>query len=532
MESNSNKESSIKDILSPSPKFWGIRTEQWIKVFFFGNAWMSILILFLIAVFLFREGASFFSLRNGSHQLYRRAGLEFVEEFKLTQEHFTSIYRYLNEVRTNQINILREKGMSFQEAQEKCVEIEDYAYSFYDLSVRLGELTSELSDFVTTFRDQFLSNENLRDYQQTLVEAGKVEEAEAVQIDPVDFELIRTLLIEQREVYNETTTALVEDISSFRKTFPELPSGETQTIHSRFIQETDAFIASIPEHAKRLQEWDPDKPIGWSSSFTSFLFGRNWVTNSFWQDWYGFLPLLTGSLLVSAIALTIAIPVGVFAAIYVNQVAPSREQKIVKPCIEFISAVPSVVLGFFGIAVLSELLKTISGWPGLDWLPFFPITERLNAFTAGCLLALMAIPTIFTLAEDALDMVPRAHIEASYSMGATRLQTIIHIVLPSALSGIISAILLGFGRVIGETMVVLLCAGNRIIIPDISEGLGVMVEPVHTMTGIIAQEMGEVERGSIHYRALFVLGMFLFVISLTINGIAQRIVKRVKTTNL
>jgi len=117
-------------------------------------------------------------------------------------------------------------------------------------------------------------------------------------------------------------------------------------------------------------------------------------------------------------------------------------------------------------------------------------------------------------------------------MGATRLQTILHIVVPSALSGIISAVLLGFGRVIGETMVVLLCAGNRIVIPDLSEGLGVIVEPVHTMTGIIAQEMGEVERGSIHYRALFVLGMVLFVLSLTINGIAQRIVRRIKAFHL
>src|SRR5207253_4380490 len=151
------------------------------------------------------------------------------------------------------------------------------------------------------------------------------------------------------------------------------------------------------------------------------------------------------------------------------------------------------------------------------WISFFPISERLNVFTAGSLLALMAVPTIFTLAEDALRNVPRGFKEASYALGANRMQTIIRIIVPASLSGIVSAVLLGLGRVVGETMVVLLCAGNRIAIPDFTAGLAVVTQPVHTMTGIIAQEMGEVVRGSIHYRALFVVGLFLFVISLLIN---------------
>jgi phosphate transport system permease protein len=162
----------------------------------------------------------------------------------------------------------------------------------------------------------------------------------------------------------------------------------------------------------------------------------------------------------------------------------------------------------------------------LSWISFFPISERLNVFTAGTLLALMAIPTIFTLSEDALRNVPRGFKEASYALGANRLQTIARVLVPASLSGIISAILLGFGRVIGETMVVLLCAGNRIEIPDFSEGLGAFFQPVHTMTGIIAQEMGEVVRGSIHYRALFMVGLVLFTITLAINYAAQKIVQR------
>jgi phosphate transport system permease protein len=159
-------------------------------------------------------------------------------------------------------------------------------------------------------------------------------------------------------------------------------------------------------------------------------------------------------------------------------------------------------------------------------VPGFPLAERLNVLTAGCLLALISVPTIFTLAEDAINNVPRAFKEASFALGASKLQTTTRIIVPAALSGIISAILLGFGRVVGETMVVLLCAGNRIAIPDFTAGLGAFTQPVHTMTGIIAQEMGEVVNGSIHYRALFVVGICLFFLSLLINYVAQMIVRR------
>jgi phosphate transport system permease protein len=230
--------------------------------------------------------------------------------------------------------------------------------------------------------------------------------------------------------------------------------------------------------------------------------------------------------MVSIVALIIAVPLGIGAAIYVNQLASLREQSFIKPSIEFISAIPSVVLGFFGIAVLGQAIRLISQWEWLSWVPGFPVVERLNALTAGVLLALIAVPTIFTLAEDALQNVPRAFKEASFALGATRLQTIGRIILPASLSGIISAVLLGFGRVIGETMVVLLCAGNRIAIPDFTTGFAAFTQPVHTMTGIIAQEMGEVVQGGIHYRALFVVGMLLFFIALAINYLAQKIVQR------
>jgi len=236
--------------------------------------------------------------------------------------------------------------------------------------------------------------------------------------------------------------------------------------------------------------------------------------------------LLVGSIMVSLVALAFAVPLGVASSIYVSEIASRHEQRFIKPYIEFISAIPSVVLGFFGIAVVGQAVRALSELPFFSWVPFFPISERLNIFTAGLLLALMAVPTIFTLSEDALRNVPRGFKEASYALGANRLQTIARVLVPASLSGIVSAILLGLGRVIGETMVVLLCAGNRIAIPDFSQGLGAIFQPVHTMTGIIAQEMGEVVRGSTHYRALFMVGLVLFAITLGINYFAQKFVAR------
>ena len=527
MESESTQATKI-DLRCKRRNLFGISSDKWIQVFFFGNAWVAILILLLIAFFLFKEGSGFFGQNRQSHMLYRKAGLEFVEQIKMTQEDFTAIYRYLNNLRAEQMEALQAQGLEYKEANQQLAGLEDFTFEYYDLSADLSDLSSELTDFVTSQRDQFISNENIREYQRTLKVAGDHDEAAAVEVSEIDFAFIESFLKEQIPVYIEITQRLTNDISTTTADFPNLPIPGQEDKIARFRELNTLFIQTIPTHIDQMKAWNPNEPVRWMASFTAFIFGKDWVTNSFWQDWYGILPLLSGSLLVSGIALIIAVPFGVAAAVYVNQIASPMEQRWIKPSIEFISAIPSVVLGFFGIAVLGETLRQLSQWQWLDFIPFFPISERLNALTAGCLLALMATPTIFTLAEDAINNVPKAYKEASYAIGATRLQTIFHIIIPTALSGIISAILLGFGRVIGETMVVLLCAGNRIEIPAFSDGLGMIVEPVHTMTGIIAQEMGEVERASIHYRALFVLGILLFLISLLVNWLAQKIVHKFK----
>lgn len=291
--------------------------------------------------------------------------------------------------------------------------------------------------------------------------------------------------------------------------------------------------AKLPLHVQEMREaelqldqWRSDKPVSMISVIAAFFFGSQWITNSSWQDFFGFVPLLTGSLVIALIAILIATPVSVTAAIYTNQFASEREKEIIKPIIEFIQAIPSVVLGFIGISLVGNLIKDFSEVSWLQWVPGFPIQERLNMFNAGCLLAFMAVPTMFSLSEDALNNVPRAYIDASDALGATKLQTVFRVIVPAGISGILSAILLGLGRVIGETMVVLLVAGNRIAIPDFSAGPGVIFQPAHTLTGIIAQELGEVSRGSSHWQALFMVGIVLFAISLLVNWCARAVARR------
>ena len=351
--------------------------------------------------------------------------------------------------------------------------------------------------------------------------ARKIKQAESVVIQEPNYESINQPLYDSRKEHQELIEKFRTDVSELVARFPTELSTTSARKKLDIARQAHTHLNSVIESSsKGMENWRHDQPYSLSRSIRAFIFGKHWVTNSSWHDFYGLLPLLTGSLAISAVALLVAVPFSVAAAIYVNQIASVREQNWVKPAIEFIGAIPSVVLGFFGILVLGEALRNLSQIDALAWVPGFPMTERLTILNAGLLLAFMAIPTIFTLAEDAINNVPRAFTENSLALGASKLQTTIRVVVPTALSGIIAAVLLGFGRIVGETMVVLLVAGNKIKIP------GSLTDPAHTMTGIIAQELGEVDNGSLHWRALFMVGMVLFFISLSINYSSQRILKR------
>ena len=508
-------------------RLFGLTFDQCIKAFFGGNALVAVIVLTLITVFLFREGFDFFGQNRQNLLIYRRAGLEYVDMIRAQETDHTALTRYLSDLRLRQLNYLtQQRHLGLPAANTALAAYDDFAGKFGDAVEPLRGRVSDLTELAIDIKTKFMVRQDKLEERRQLLAEGKATEAASVTIEEVDFASELQPLLATLPAYRNDNREFAKKLEAALTATPAMPTAELQARLDRCKQLTRIYVAGFPAIERKLETWDYRRAVPWYQTVTSFIFGREWLTASFWQDWYGIIPLFVGSLMVSAVALAIAVPLGIGSAIYVNQVATSTEQYFIKPCIEFISAFPSVVLGFFGIAVLGQAMRALSQQSWLAWVPGFPYSERLNILTAGCLLALIAVPTIFTLAEDALNNVPRAYKEASLALGATRLQTVVRIIVPASLSGIVAAILLGLGRVIGETMVVLLCAGNRIAIPDFSAGLAVFTQPVHTMTGIIAQEMGEVVRGSIHYRALFMVGLVLFLLSLLINFLAQKIVRR------
>ncbi|MFZ2447677.1 MAG: phosphate ABC transporter permease subunit PstC [Syntrophobacteraceae bacterium] len=235
------------------------------------------------------------------------------------------------------------------------------------------------------------------------------------------------------------------------------------------------------------------------------LFGARWYPTF---DIYGTLPLILGSAYVTVAAILMALPLGVTTAVFIREVAPDWTREILKPLIEVLAGIPSVVLGFFGMHVIAPLVRTT-----LD------VPTGLTAFTGALLLAYMSLPTIISVAEDALDSVPKSYRDAALAMGATKWQTIWRVVVPAARSGIATAVMLGMGRAIGETMAVMMVTGNAARMPL---SLDSLFMPVRTMTATVAAEMGEVANGSMHYHALFGIGIILFILTFVINLVAAK----------
>lgn len=232
------------------------------------------------------------------------------------------------------------------------------------------------------------------------------------------------------------------------------------------------------------------------------------------EAYFGLLPLLTGSIIVTIGAMLIAFPFGIGTAVFISEIAPRWVREILKPIVELLAGLPSVVLGFLGILVLSPFLRR-----------FLDLPTGLTALTGSVLLGGIAVPTIVSIAEDALDSVPRSYREGAWALGATRWQTIWRVTLPAARSGVLTAVMLGIGRAIGETMTVMMVTGNA---PVLAITPGSLFSPVRTMTATIAAEMGEVANGSVHYHVLFLIGIVLFLISLAVNVAASSVVFRAK----
>ena len=224
---------------------------------------------------------------------------------------------------------------------------------------------------------------------------------------------------------------------------------------------------------------------------------------------YSMIPLFAGTLKVTLVAMSLSVPIGIAAAIFTSEFAPTRVKEVLKPTIELLAGIPSVVLGFFALLVMATVFQDTFGFP-----------YRLNAVVAGAALALTVVPVIFTVSEDALTAVPRSYREASLALGATRWETAFKVVLPAAAPGVLAAVVLGFGRSIGETMIVLMASGNAAIT---SLALG---ESVRTLPATIAAEMGEVVFGGAHYSVLFFIGVELFLFTFVLNTLASVFVKR------
>jgi phosphate transport system permease protein len=251
-------------------------------------------------------------------------------------------------------------------------------------------------------------------------------------------------------------------------------------------------------------------PAFWYTPPWEFFFGTKWYPVSE-PPTFGIMPFFVATLWITLVATAISVPIGVACAAYLAEVAPAKVRETVKPIIEILAGVPSVVMGFIGLMLLSPLVQSA-----------FNLNTGLCGLTAGIMLSLMSLPIIISVSEDALRAVPDDFREASYALGATKWETIRHVCIPGALSGITAAVMLGVGRAIGETMTVLMVAGGALAVP-VSP-----TEPMMPMTAAIASGIGNAVRGGLQYQALFAIGLILFILTLAVNLIADRVLERQK----
>ena len=286
----------------------------------------------------------------------------------------------------------------------------------------------------------------------------------------------------------------LEDITSY---FSEEELGaeydKAEACISKIVADNPGIIAFVP--AKFIEKDFPGH-----ISFSEVFAGKEWFPTATPAPQFGFVPLVMGTLWVSFFAILLALPFGLSVAVYMSEVASSRTRGFLKPVIELLSGIPSVVYGFFGLIVIVPLIQKV-----------FDLPVGETGLAGSVVLAIMALPTIITVSEDAMRNCPRAMREASLALGATHWQTICKVVIPFSISGITSGVVLGIGRAIGETMAVLMVTGNAAVIPT------TILEPLRTIPATIAAELGEAPAGGAHYEALFLLGVVLFLITMIIN---------------
>ena len=246
-------------------------------------------------------------------------------------------------------------------------------------------------------------------------------------------------------------------------------------------------------------------------SLWKFLASTEWYPTSMSNVRYGTFALIAGTLSVTGVAMLIAVPFGLGAAIFVSEFSSGKTREFLKVIIELLAAIPSIVWGFIGLTVMNPLIQTV-----------FHVQVGLNVLNAAILLALMSIPVMVSIGEDALKAVPDTYREAALALGATRWQIIYRVLLPAGKNGLLAAVLLGVGRAVGETMAVLMATGHAVHVPTS------IFDSVRTLTATIAAELGEASQGSPHYRVLFLIGILLFIITFIVNLTADLVVKGIR----
>ena len=370
-----------------------------------------------------------------------------------------------------------------------------------------------ISIFVILLITVFLFKEGMGLFSSPSVESGYV-----LCLHPAN-PVVKLTSFQIKEIFDREITNWEElggenlEIRPFRfdeifRIYPEEELGDEYEFLPRKLADEigkdEAIIAFVPERFV-LQGSTQLKVLHTGDiSLRDFFGGQEWMPTATPSAQFGSLPLILGTLWVCLFGILIAMPLGLGVAIYISELASERIRRLMKPAIELLAAIPSVVYGFFGLIVLVPLIQKS-----------FNLHVGETAIAGSLILAIMALPTIITVAEDALRSTPIAMREASLSLGANQWQTIYRVVIPYSSSGISAAIILGIGRVIGETMAVLMVTGNAAVMPSS------LFEPVRTIPATIAAELGEAPTGGIHYKALFLLGCILFIITLIMSIIAE-----------
>jgi phosphate transport system permease protein len=316
----------------------------------------------------------------------------------------------------------------------------------------------------------------------------------------------------------ELNRLLKEEPERLRR-YLDVKTGQFEKLRVEAGHETLKILMQVKEEEAREAPKDQDARLN-TTTWRYLLGAHQWSgydkPEYIWQPIsqihkYNIVPLFLGSLKTTAVALLFAVPIALGAAIFVSQLGPARLKEWLKPAIELLAGIPSVVLGFFALIVMATLLQKLFGYQ-----------SRLNAFVAGIALGIAVIPVIFSIAEDAITSVPRAYTQAALALGATRWEATWQVVLPAALPGVFAAVVLGFGRAIGETMVVLMASGNASIVSSS------LFDSTRTITATIAAELAEAVFGGHHYRVLFMLGTLLFAVTFCSNAVAGAVIHSLK----